>query len=806
MGTPYQASAVVYAEAGWSPVPLPFESKYPVPDGTTGARGIWIDIARAREWSKPKVHVHAGKMAFRPTNVALRLPPNVIGVDVDAYGEKAGETTLAAAEKRWGKLPATHRTTSREDGVSGIRLFRIPEGLAWPESLREFGGGVELIRWDHRYAIVEPSVHDKTKAMYRWIGPDGEFTDEIPEVVDLPELPQKWVEGLTSGKRWEERASADLDEGEALEWITGRPNGEMCSEMTRTLTRYSRGVREAGDDGGAHDVARDGAWALLGDSAAGHVGVAEALNKLRKVFLVAVAGRRGSEGEAASEWKRMVIRGVSKVVAEGDVKDDDICEALSSEGSPKKRKVRGSSAFDYKRDDIGNAQRLFEKIRHDARWVKAWDSWVFWSGGRWDLDVDGQVERWAMDMVRDMEDEAKFIEDPKERATFMKFVRSSGNSGKLQAMLRHVKAMKGMTVPVERFDSIPELLGCKGNVLVLGESGLTTRPAKQEDLLTLNTLTEYDSAARSGLWDKYLSQVQPDPEMRNWLQLLIGYSMQRGNPLRIMVFGKGPTTTGKSTFIQAIVAALGNYADETSMTVFRDNQDERPRADLVRALPKHIVFGEEASAAWHMHPDQIKRLTGGGAIMARIPHARTAMSMIPSFTPWIMTNSMPNIPDADAALFQRLMVVPFEERIKRQDATFNDKLREEAVREAVLAWAVAGWQRWVARPESIWQMPEKAAMRLMEAREELSDVTRFIADSCDVAGDYWVDRHDLYEEYQRWCDLNGVSARDTLSGVAFGRQLTGLGYSVTSTKQHPSSMGVPYKVRGGLRLRVRTKK
>jgi hypothetical protein len=184
MATPYQLAARDYFEAGWSPLPLPARQKSPVPTGWTGSLGLYVTQVQLDKWLTGKAK--AGKLLFRPSNIAVRLPAHVIGVDVDAYGTKAGEATLAAAEEEWGSLPPTWVTTSREDGVSGIRLFRVPTDLAWPGQLPQ-GGGVELLRWDHRFAIVAPSIHDKTGKPYRWWTTSGlELVETDEFLADAP--------------------------------------------------------------------------------------------------------------------------------------------------------------------------------------------------------------------------------------------------------------------------------------------------------------------------------------------------------------------------------------------------------------------------------------------------------------------------------------------------------------------------------------------------------------------------------------------------------------------------------------------
>src|SRR5690606_17877451 len=115
----YAEAAGLYYQAGWRGVlPLPPGQKIPPPKGTTGHSGLWPSWPDIQAWADEN-----------PTgNIALRLPNTVVGIDVDHYEEKRGGDTLAEAERRWGALPPTVRSTARIDGISGIRLFRIEAG------------------------------------------------------------------------------------------------------------------------------------------------------------------------------------------------------------------------------------------------------------------------------------------------------------------------------------------------------------------------------------------------------------------------------------------------------------------------------------------------------------------------------------------------------------------------------------------------------------------------------------------------------------------------------------------------------
>lgn len=193
---PYATGAPIYQMAGWSGIlPLPVGKKASPPVGYTGRTGTDPDAGVVAEWATDVEGVGAG-------NIALRLPDGVLGIDVDDYGSRGGGASLAALERQYGALPATWRSSARggTGGRGGILFFRVPEGLDWSEAAA--GPGIDLIRRDHRYAVVWPSLHpgdEWTPAgeMYRWYGPDGESVEiGVPSIDQFPWLLDTWVERL----------------------------------------------------------------------------------------------------------------------------------------------------------------------------------------------------------------------------------------------------------------------------------------------------------------------------------------------------------------------------------------------------------------------------------------------------------------------------------------------------------------------------------------------------------------------------------------------------------------------------------
>jgi hypothetical protein len=299
---PYGSAAEAYWDHGWRGIlPVPPRSKRIQVTGWTGWNGItpsWPDV---QAW----IEDHADG------NVALRMPGFILGIDVDNYSGKVGGATVAACEAMWGELPPTWRTTSRDDGVSGIRLFLIPPGLNWPGQLP--GGGVELIHSGHRYAIAPPSIHPEGRR-YRWIDPAGLDTLAFPRPEELAPLPDRWIAGLSRGAHVDE-PSADMPRAEIGRWLGNLAGveGPPCRYMSEIATAGQTGMVSAS---ARHEVLLTSMLQAVRAGEKGHHGLHTAARAIRQAFLDAVgADRSRSESEATSEAERALAGAVEKVAA-----------------------------------------------------------------------------------------------------------------------------------------------------------------------------------------------------------------------------------------------------------------------------------------------------------------------------------------------------------------------------------------------------------------------------------------------------------------------------------------------------------
>jgi len=304
---PYEDGHGAYLAAGWQGVlPVGLDRGVPwrarkarPPDGYTGGDGGWPDTTQIRTWAAQ----------WPQLNLGLRLPPDIVGVDVDHYvsartGEiKRGGEVLARMVLDWGPLPRTWRSTSRGlDNPSGVYLFRIPVGL---RLIGSTPGGVEFIQAHHRYALCWPSIHPEGR-LYRWVDPSGEVGG-IPRYDDeaIPDLPWPWQDGLT--------APAAPDGAQYPEAAPQRAAQEDWAPAV--LRAWAEAVERlrAAQVGGRHDTAVAVACGFARQEQLGLAGATSALERFGPLFVSSVAADRGGPAPAEREWQAAVASGRAKV-------------------------------------------------------------------------------------------------------------------------------------------------------------------------------------------------------------------------------------------------------------------------------------------------------------------------------------------------------------------------------------------------------------------------------------------------------------------------------------------------------------
>lgn len=350
MTNPY-ASFGSYWNTGWRGIlPLPYGKKTWPPEGFTGYGGTSPSYADCQAWSETG-----------PRNLCLRVPDGCVGIDVDHYDGKTGGDTLSELVTKLGALPPTAYSTSRGDGISGIRLYRVPPGTTLPTKLP----GIEFIQHHHRYIVAWPSVHPSGN-VYRWIDERvGEVLAGPPRLADLPALPEAWITGLATESKRHDKTELDLEEAAAI--IAGFPDGDPCPHILAHAGKTMAG-------GDRHDSYNEAALAVVGSGRRGCPGAATVLHRLRAAFVAEVtdirnATNRRTVPEAEAEWRRGILGALEIVATEeqGTVCPDDVFTWLNDvDAKEKVEEVESEEPTEPSPYDKAVSRKLADLIVADA--------------------------------------------------------------------------------------------------------------------------------------------------------------------------------------------------------------------------------------------------------------------------------------------------------------------------------------------------------------------------------------------------------------------------------------------------------
>ncbi|WNM66092.1 DNA primase/polymerase/helicase [Gordonia phage Arti] len=823
----YGDHADAYLAAGWhSPLPLPEGMKYPPPDDTTGNKP-YPDENQINDWIEEIPESNLGLRMPRFT-LGGEIKVEVIGLDVDEYDDKHGYETLRDLIDELGPLPMTYRSTSRDpDNPSGIRFFLVPADQKWKGKP---GPDIEVIQRTHRYAVAWPSETDDR--VYRWYDLDEQPMDGPPHVTDLPELPEPWVEHLCKGEAGQSRVIEEIDDvEEAVQWLETEIPGyeeEPSGHMNRA-TNPEKLAEEMSS--GAHDMMLGRLHEVVQLAAEGHHGLKLAISRVRKAFLTeTLGGADGGEArrdilQAKGEWRRALCGEVSKLRADiaddliristvggYTAKDGDIdIEAFRDKMLKRMIERRNTivDASEYEDSDSGRAQMFLDALGDVVRPIKTGtDDWAWWDeeigrlvkltkaetyGLLWSQSVQASLRAAAVSHYNRAEvEEEQGMSDAddtlKAAKAFDKRAVTAGNRTIIEHSMSMAHVLSKNPIDPAEFDTNPLTWGVGNGVLDLREvaakKGVVAdydslcRKGKPEDLILQHTATTYEPGLTHPKWESYLSTFLPDPEYQRYVRKVFGYAFLGGNPQRRIIFIQGGTSTGKTTILEAMQACLGDYAGSIDLNgLFRQKRDSGPMPEVINAFPRRIVFASEVGQRNKLHSDVIKRLTGGDSVSARALYSNTIVQKTPMFTPIVATNSMPTIEDGDAALWRRLLVLPFDRQVP-PSAVESDPIKSspEALR-AVLAWLVEGLIDYLAEGLDV-DMPVLVRQRQKKFIAGTSSFQTFLSEMTVADEDGKIVTTTLFELYRQWAKREEI--REPMNKREFMARMRDNGFTTKS--------------------------
>lgn len=428
------------------------------------------------------------------------------------------------------------------------------------------------------------------------------------------------------------------------------------------------------------------------------------------------------------------------------------------------------------------AEAFSRRHRDDARYCAAWGKWLLWDGTRWQVDDRLRAFDLARTVCRDVL-RLKLLDRRLTDRQRDSLKQRLGSAQTVAAVLKLAASDPRHAVRVDELDADPWLLSTPGGVVDLRTGSMLPHDPKR----LITKITAAGPGGSCPLFLRFLNRVQPDPEVRGYLQRLLGSSLVGLVRDHVLPFMYGGGRNGKSTLAHIARYVLGDYALEIAAEVLMEAHSERHPTELAQLRGARLVIGSEVDSGRRWNESRIKRLTGGDPISARYI-GRDFFEFIPSHSLVIVGNSKPGLVCVDEAIRARLHLVPFGVTLslEEMDGELPEKLKGEA--SGILRWMIEGCLDW---QQDGLQPPEIVVSATASYLAGEDSVAGWIADNCETHGQ--VTLKAAHASYSRWCS---EQSRPALGRNQFADALEARGFARSTDSRNK---GVVF---AGLSIRV----
>lgn len=663
--------------------------------------------------------------------IATGEDSGIFVLDVDP--DSGGFDTLDALEAEHGTLPVTWVV---ETGSGGMHYY-----FQWPDfdlrnSAGKLGPGLD-IRGNGGQVVAAPSVSGK-----------GAYTSTKGDVAAAPE----WLLGLLKPK--------PRPQITAPEFLAPMKNVDA---YTAKLVENELNAVVTALDGTQNDAINKAAYSIGSLVPHGVLSEVEAHDMLME------AARQGGhpEGRARSTVESGLRAGISSPRSPWPPVSRDRTWIPAPSPTEKAQIVpetfTGPVTPSRSWDDMGNAERLVDHYGHEIRFVQDSSQWCVYTKGRWSLKgADSQVWQRVMatiDALPDTEaseyddtpqtDDNGTVTGPSEQERFRSWVRRQRMRGALASMRECATGRPELHCMMSDFDKFPMLFNCSNGIVDLETGKLM--PHDRVLMLMQQSTVVYDPEATCPEWERFLSEVMPDLERREYLRRIVGYTLTGSTAEQVMFIHHGEGANGKSVFIQVVMALMGEYAQSVPRSTLLAKSGDGIPNDIARMMGKRLLSTTETSAGKRLDDELVKQLTGQDTVSARFMRAEF-FDFKPVGKIHLATNYLPHI-GGGHGIARRLHDIGWDVTIpvEKRDAQLADRIIENEL-SGILNWALRGAREWRAQGLAV---PEAVKQKTKEHVASGDPLAMWLDENTgESSGE--VETRLLYANYKMWCETGGL--------------------------------------------------
>jgi len=364
----------------------------------------------------------------------------------------------------------------------------------------------------------------------------------------------------------------------------------------------------------------------------------------------------------------------------------------------------------------------------------------------------------ALEKAVDGDEQLKLLAAYLATRQYMAFVMKRRDMKYITSALQAGKPM--VLKDIKDFDSQPFLLNTPTATydMTIGLDG--AREHSAEDFITKSTSVSVSDEGKDLWLDSINGFFCGDADLIDYVQKIVGLAAIGKVYVEALIISYGEGSNGKSTFWNTISRVLGSYSGSLSADALTVGCRRNVKPEMAELKGKRLVIAAELEEGMRLNTATVKQLCATDEIGAEKKY-KDPFKYIPTHTLVLYTNHLPKVGASDEGTWRRLIVIPFNAKIKgkKDIKNYADFLVENAGG-AVLSWIIEGAKK--AIDEDFHIKPPKCVQDAIDRYHESNDwLSLFLDECCEIDPSYTQKSGEFYMEYRNHCQRTGEYTRST---------------------------------------------
>ena len=257
-------------------------------------------------------------------------------------------------------------------------------------------------------------------------------------------------------------------------------------------------------------------------------------------------------------------------------------------------------------------------------------------------------------------------------------------------------------------------------------------------------------------------------DMRMVIEEILGHIILVARFPHKIFFLTGSGANGKSTFVEMITNWTGDLSSHVDIANFDDG------TSLTSLVGKIVNIADDVDAIYLEKSKNLKTMASGNTVGCRAIYSQP-ITLRNTATLIFTANEPPVFKDKSDGIGRRLVIVPFDNKVKERICNLDELLSTDNAKSYLLNLALKGVSRIYAN-----KLEMSDSSTIAEATKKYyldnDSVMAYLNDYPAVANN---PISAVYESYEEFCEEANLKA---VSRNKFSRRLCGLGYEIKVTK------------------------